>query len=372
MKRNQIVILVIALVIAALIYIRLRANQPDSIDEKKAGNTELFVPVRVVKNELKNQQIVSYGQISPLVEIDIAFEIQGRLKQGSLNLKPGVHFSAGQLLYSVDVEETKQTLSARRTSFANLIIGSLAELEMDYPQAANKWIDYLNKIQPTSTLPELPAFNSGKERMFMTSRNIISEYYNIKSLEERYKKYSYMAPWSGTVVDVISEPGSIINPGVKIARIAKVGDFEVKVPISLTQLDMFKSKGVSTFTDSKGEKVGTGKIVRISDVINQKTQSVDVYYSIKAFPDARIYNGMFVNAEIKQMATIESMAIPRMAVKDNKVLVLENTQLKTRLIEIVNTKPDTVFVKGLKDGETVLLEQVQSAQKVTKYKGIKR
>jgi len=233
-------------------------------------------------------------------------------------------------------------------------------------------IDYLNKIQPTSSLPELPAMSSGKERMFMTSRNIISEYFNIKSLEERYKKYSYTAPWSGTVVEVFSEPGSIINPGVRIARIAKVGDFEVKVPISLGQLDLFKEKGVATFTDSKNEQVGTGKIVRISDVINQKTQSVDVYYSIKSSQNVRIFNGSFVNAQINQMATIESMAIPRMAVKDNKVLVLENFQLKSRMIEIVNTKPDTVFVQGLKNGETVVLEQIQTAQKVSKYKGIKR
>lgn len=372
MKRNQIIILAIALILVTLIYLRLRLNKPDSVGDSKSENTELYVPVRIVKNQLKNQQIVSYGQISPLIEIDIAFEIQGKLKQGALNLKPGVRFSSGQLLYSVDVEETKQTLSARRTSFANLIIGSLAELEMDYPQVANKWIDYLNKIQPTATLPELPTMSTGKERMFMTSRNIISEYFNIKSLEERFKKYSYVAPWSGTVVEIISEPGSIINPGVKIARIAKVGDFEVKVPISLSQLDLFKAKGVATFTDSKRQKVGKGKIVRISDVINQKTQSVDVYYSINPTSDTRIYNGMFVNAEINQMATIESMAIPRMAVKDSKVMVLEDDQLKSRLVEVVNTKPDTVFVRGLKNGETVLLEQVQSAEKVTKYKGIKR
>ena len=372
MKRNQLIIIGIILVITALIYWRLKSKQPDSIEESKKTTTELFVPVRTVKNEVRTMQITSYGQISPIVEIDVAFEVQGRLEKGSLTLKPGVRFSSGQVLYSVDVEETKQTLSARRIQYANLIIAALAELELDYPQAVNKWIDFLNKVQPTSPLPELPAVTSGKERMFLTSRNILSEYYNIKSLEERYKKYTYRAPWSGTVVEVISEPGSIINPGVKIARIAKTGDFEVKVPITLSQIELFRSKGVATFFDSKENRIGSGKILRVSDVINQKTQSVDVFYSITADKKAMIYNGMFVNATINQTATVASMAVPRMAVKDNKLQILKNNQLVAKEIEIVNSKPDTVFVKGLTDGDKVLLEQIQSTQKITKYKGINR
>lgn len=372
MKRNQLIIFGIILIFSALIYWRLKSQKPDSIELSKQTDTELYVPIRTVKNEVRNMQLTSYGQVSPIVEIDIAFEVQGRLEKGSTTLKPGVRFSAGQLLYSVDSEEAKQTLSARRIQYANLIIGALADLELDYPQATNKWIDFLNKVQPTSMLPELPTISSGKERMFLTSRNILSEYYNIKSLEERYKKYTYRAPWSGTVVEVISEPGSIINPGVKIARIAKTGDFEVNVPITLSQLNLFKSKGSATFYNSKNEKVGSGKIVRISDVINQKTQSVDVFYSIKAEKEAMIYNGMFVNATIDQMATVSSMAVPRMAVKDNSIQVLKDNQLVVKEIEIVNSKPDTVFVTGLNNGENVVLEHIQTTQKITKYKGVKR
>lgn len=372
MKRNQLIIVGIVLVITALIYWRLKSKQPESIDATIKSNNELFVPVRTVKNEIRTMQITSYGQISPIIEIDVAFEVQGRLQKGSATLKPGIRFSSGQILYSVDVEETKQTLSARRIQYANLIIGALAELELDYPQAANKWIDFLNKVQPTTPLPPLPAITSGKERMFLTSRNILAEYYNIKSLEERYNKYTYRAPWSGTVVEIISEPGSIINPGVKIARIAKTGDFEVKVPITLSQIELFKSKGIATFYDSKDNKIGNGKILRVSDVINQKTQSVDVFYSIKAENKALIYNGMFVTATINQMATIASMAVPRMAVKDNKLQLLKNNQLITKEIEIVNSKPDTVFVIGLNNGDKVLLEQIQTTQKITKFKGINR
>lgn len=372
MKRNQIIILSLFLIVTGLIYVGLMANKPEAIDEKTKTSKVVYVPIRSVKNEIRTSEITSYGQISPIIEIDIAFEVQGRLQKGSITMKPGIRFSAGQVLYSVDVEETKQTLNARKIQFANLLIGAMPDIELDYPSQTNKWIDFLNQIQTNKSLPELPAINSGKERMFLTSRSILSEYYNIKSLEERYKKYTYTAPWSGTVVEVVSEPGSIINPGVKIARIAKTGDFEVKVPITLSQIEMYKSKGTAIFTNSKGEKVGTGTILRISDVINQSTQSVDVFYSIKPSGNVMIYNGMFLNASISQKVTFESMAIPRMAVKDNKINVLQDGKLISREIEIMNTKPDTVFVTGLKNGESVVLEQIQTIEKDKTYKGINR
>jgi len=372
MKRNQIIILGLFFVISAVIYVILRKNKADEAPKGAKSTTELFVPVRKVLNEIRPMEITSYGQVSPIVEIDVAFEVQGRLQKGTQTLKPGVRFSQGQTLYSVDATEARQTLNARRTQFAQLIIAVLADLEMDYPQSYNKWVDFLNKIQPGTMLPELPAIQSGKEKMFVTSKNIVAEFYTIKSLEERYKKYVYSAPWGGSVVDIVSEPGSIINPGVKIARIAKTGDFEVKVPISLAQIDLFKSKGVAKFTDAKKTLVGTGKIIRISDVINQKTQSVDVYYSISIIGNAKVYNGMFLNASINQVSTDESMGVPRMAVKDGQVMTLVNDKLIVRNVEIVNNKPDTVFITGLKNGEMVVLEQIQSLEKITKFKGITR
>ena len=102
-----------------------------------------------------------------------------------------------------------------------------------------------------------------------------------KRLEERLRKYTYTAPFDGTVVEIYAEPGSIVNPGGRIAKIAKTGDFEVKVPINTNLLERYRKEGTATFTNAKGTIVGTGKIIRVSDVINQRTQSADVYYSIQ-------------------------------------------------------------------------------------------
>ena len=248
----------------------------------------------------------------------------------------------------------------------------MPDIEMDFPSEKNKWLNFMNDLDPNKMLPDLPQFSSQKERMFMTSRNVISEYYNLKSSEARMMKYVYVAPFNGTVISVMAEPGSIVNPGSQIAKIAKTGDFEVKVPISIADLDLYSKKSSAEFTDASGKSIAKGKIIRISDVINQQTQSADVYYSISPVAQEKIYNGMFVNVAINMEAPRETMTLPRVAVKDGKVNILETPNIKSYGVTIVSSKPDSVYVTGLTNGQMVLMEQMGEIEKNTNYKGVVR
>lgn len=352
-------------------YFALSSNKKEFKKSMKEEKGEQFVPTRKVKNETRVMQLTSYGQISPVTEINVSFEVQGKLEKGFMLLKPGVKFSKGQLLYQVDNAEAFYTLSSRKSQFSNLILNALPDIEMDYPSEKKKWQDYLNKLKPNEKLPVLPEVNSQREKMFLTSRNIIAEYFNLKSAEARMEKYFYVAPFSGTVIEVYAEPGSIANPGSPIAKIAKTGDYEIKVPINLEDLEKFKAKHSASFTDAEGNKIGKGAILRISDVVNQRTQSADVFYSIQPEKNAMIYNGLFLNVILEEFSEVKTMPVPRLAVKEGKVLVLTNSSLSERSVIIRNSKPDTLFVTGLRDGEEVLLERTEIRKGIT-YKGIQR
>lgn len=372
MKRNQIIILSILFLVFALIFIVIKGKKKTVEKSIKEAQTIVYVPVKTVKNQEKELQIISYGQVSPNAEIDIAVEVQGKLEQGAMYLRPGVKFTKGQVLFRVDNEEAFYSLSARKTQLANLVVGAMPDIELDFPKEKSKWYSFLENIQAVKRLPELPEFNSNKERMFMTSRGIISEYYNIKSTESRMEKYVYIAPFNGTVLETYAEPGSIANPGTRLARIAKTGEFEIKVPISMMDIASYQKQGSVTFTNSNGELIGHGSINRISDVINQQTQSVDVYYSIKPQNNQKIYSGLFLNVSINQSAIKKSITVPRMAVTDGKVNVLKNEQVVSRQIQVVGNKPDSLYISGLEDGEKVILEKVEVNKNGKKFKGIIR
>jgi membrane fusion protein, multidrug efflux system len=372
MKRNQIIILGTLFLVFALIFITIKNKKKTDAKPLKEAQTIVYVPIRKAHNQEKELQIISYGQIDANAEIDVAVEVQGKLEQGQVYLRPGVKFSKGQVLFRVNNEEAFYSLSARKTQLANLVVGAMPDVELDFTSEKSKWSLFLDGIQASKRLPNLPEMNSSKERMFMTSRGIIAEYYNIKSIEARMEKYMYIAPFSGTVIETYAEPGAIANPGTRLAKIAKTDEFEIKVPISIEHLGSYQKQGKVTFTNSDGLMVGTGSIKRISDVINQQTQSVDVYYSINPVSNHKIYSGLFLNVAINQKAISKSITVPRMAITEGNVNVLKGNKIERRAIQIVGTKPDSLYIAGLNDGEQVILEKVELDTKGKIFKGIIR
>lgn len=372
MKRSQIILFAVFIVLTGIIYLTLSSNQKEYSKKTKTEKETVFVPVSKVANKMRHMEIISYGQITPSTELLVSFEIQGKLIKGNKTLKPGVKFSKGEMLFKVDNEEAFYSLSARKTNLANLVLTALPDIELDFPKEKNKWSNFMDDLDPGKLLPDFPTINSKKERMFLTSRNILSEFYNLKSTEARMEKYFYIAPFSGTVIEIYSEPGSIVNPGGQVAKIAKTGDFEIKVPIDLEDVDLYKSKNSAQFTNPKGEIVGAGKIIRISDFINQQTQSADVYFSITPVKGHKIYHGLFVNVKINKEAEKETMSLPRVAVKNGKVNVLKDQKIIPMDVLVVGQKPDTVFVTGLEDGLKVVLESVEQTREKVVFEGIER
>ena len=372
MKRNQIIILGSLLVIFGIIFFVISSKKKPAESAKKEEATTIYVPVRKVKNEEKELQIISYGQVTPMSEIDVAVEVQGKLEKGNVLMKPGVNFRKGQVLYRVNNDEAFYSLSARKTQLSNLVVSALPDIELDYPSELNKWLNFNESIQASKRLPNLPKVNSTKEKMFMTSKGVLAEYYTIRSQESRMEKYVYIAPFSGTVIETYAEPGAIANPGTRIARIAKTNDFEIKVPITIENIANYQKEGSVVFKNSDGLMVGTGRINRVSDVINQQTQSIDVYYNIKPVSGHKVYSGLFLNASINQKSISESITVPRMAVTNDKVNILEKGKVITKSISIVGTKPDSVYISGLSDGQQVILDKIEVDKKGKTFKGITR
>lgn len=368
MKRSQIILLSIALVLSALIYIPIVMNKKGYEKQEKTESKVVDVPTRAVTNKMHQIQMNSYGQISPVTELLVSFEVQGRLIIGDKRLKPGTSFRKDQVLYKIDLEEFITSMKARKMALYGVIAQSMPDFKLDFPNKSPDWQKFLNALGEEYILPELPKKRNEKEQLFWASRNVLSEYYNILALEQRAKKYFYKAPFSGTVIEIYSEPGSMVNPGVQIAKIAKTGEFELKVPVSLEDLDAYKEVSEAKFTDPEGNLMATGKIIRISDVVNQRTQSADIYYSVKPIEGKRVYNGLYLNVSIDHQRETPSVILPRTAVNEGKVWVLEGNKLNSLEVLHVGEKPDSVYVTGISDGQKVVLEQIGTPSEEITYK----
>jgi len=369
MKKRQIVILISILVVLGLIYIPILFKD-EKKEDKKAEEKSNYVPVFLAQNKVHNQTVSSYGQIVGNAQLNVSMQVQGEIDRDNRTLKPGTHFKKNEILIKVDRVEALYNLLSRRSAFINLISGILPDIYMDFPDEKAKWDNYLGKISATSALPELPSFSSQKEKLLVNGRNIPSEYYSIKSAETQIEKYYYVAPFNGVIIESTIEPGSMVSPGAQLLTIAKTGDYEVKAPIDIRDLELFKQTEKIYFVDTKKDTVGKGELSRVGKTINQQTQSVDAYFSIQPRNNQEIIIGSFVNLTVETPLFEESVLVPENAVYDNTVQILKDSIIIETSIKRVGTKPDSIFLKGIEDDTQLVLEPIKAPNDTTKFIGI--
>lgn len=369
MKLRGIIILGSVLILFAIIHFS-SGNPEKPKKETLEKGALVYVPVLEVENKMRNFFLESYGQLNAGQTLDMAFEVSGKLLEGSIRLRPGVRFNKGQLLFEVDAEEAKYALSARKSAYISMLVQVMPDIKLDYSDEFSTWENFLNAIDINKPLPQLPVAKSKKLNLLLNQRNIFAEYNNIKSQELRLEKHKYFAPFSGTVTDVFLEPGSIVNPGVRIASAMRTGDYELKIPISMEDLSMYQQKGTVDVIDVSGKKVGIARLSRISDVVNRMTQSLDAFFAIEPIAGTSLYNGMYVHIKLNKESYEEVMALPYLSVKNNSVRIVQDSSIVEVPVEIVASFPDTLLVRGLKNRVQVLVNSSEFIADSVKVVGI--
>lgn len=363
MKKRQLIILAITSVLLLFIVWRLASGKGD--DKKEQENTnenKKFVKIHTIQNDTVEIRINGFGRVSSSRNITLTAEVQGVLISTGFELKSGETFSQGQLLYKINDKEAQLALKARKSAFLNIMASSLADIKVDFPESASKWTAFLDNINLDNNLPELPEIKSSKEKTFLASRNVLTEYFNIKGDEERLKKYNVYAPFNGSVVDVTSEIGGIVNPGTPIATIIKTVALEVAIPVNTSDISLVKiGNNVKLFSQDK-TILFDGKVSRIAQNINSNTQSIDVFINIESNDKAKLYNGMYLEASIYAGNVYDADEIPRRSLlNDGRVFIVQDSIMLKKELTIVKKNKNTVIVKDLSDNDMVVIEPVPGA-----------
>jgi RND family efflux transporter MFP subunit len=198
---------------------------------------------------------------------------------------------------------------------------------------------------------------------------VLSEYFTIKSLEEQLRKYSVSAPFNGVITDVYLNNLSFVNPGTKIIRIVETGNYEIPVAVPTNQLHLINIGTKCRIMSTNGDEKGEGLVVRVSEVINKTTQSVNVYVKPNSKNASKFYEGEYVLVKIDAQTSHTGLRIPLSAIDENQVFVYSNKDslLRKRPIEILNENKNGAFISGLKNNEIVIIQEVLNFKDSTKY-----
>lgn len=370
MKLRHIVIIAIFVLVNLAIFKVLFSKGTE--EEKEIVKKEFVstLEAKKITNSIETFQAIGYGEVNSYNSLDVYAEVQGKLSKGKIELKPGVKFRKGDLLFSINDVEARLNLRSRKSAYINLLALILPDIKIDFNSEFNKWNNYVSSIRLNESLPQLPAWTSDKEKIFLASKNILSEYFSIKSLEEQLKKYYVYAPFSGVVMEVYTNDFSIVSPGSKIMKLGQTSNYEISVPMPVGHIANINVGSTASIYTTSDVLKGSGTVVRISEVINKNTQSVQLFIKPKAHEGQFFTNGEYVKVKVDIKGEYSGVRIPNSAVNDANIFIYnsKDSLLRKREINVLNENESGVFVSGLKDNEVVITQEVIAHQDSTKYK----
>lgn len=367
MKLRHIVVLVLFILINVIVLVALMANNKEKEEEQESRTVVPFLKGMKVQNQTENFRLTTYGSVSSFKTVNVSSEVQGKLAEG-ISLKPGVKFRKGQLLFHIKDTEAKLNLQSRKSTFINLIANILPDIKVDYQSEYEKWEKYLAVIELERELPVLPKWKNNKEKVFLASRNILSEYYAIKSMEETMKKYHVQAPFDGMIAEVYLSDYAVVNPGAQIMKIIETGNYEIPVPVPISRLPFISVGSQAKIFTTSGTFKGLGEVVRMSEMVDKTTQSVNVFVKPLNTDSVTFVEGEYVQVNLTEKGSFKGVRLPHAAIRENTVLIYKvDSTLVPRKIQVLDKNEEGVFVDGLKNKQIVVTQEVIAYSDTTKF-----
>lgn len=363
MKTRQIVtvVLVVGIIGGSIGLMGLFSGMKELPKQKPVvENTKQVRTQKVIYSEVATE-IEGFGRTSSSLPVDVIAEVKGSIQKGNIPLKEGQKFNKGDLLLKIDDTEARLRLKSKKSTFMKKIATILPDFKMDFPESFEAWQQYFENIDLDKPLQALPQYKNNKEKTYLATKDIFTDFYDIRSEEFNLSKHHIYAPFSGTITEVSLYPGTFVNMGSKVAKIIESNNLELKVAIPVEDIDWIKIGKTIDITNKNATKKWKGKVQRIGDFVNENTQAIDVF--VQLYPkQEKVYEGMYLKAEIPGETISKGMEIPRNAIFNNaQVYTVKDSLLKVQNVTIHKINSETVVFSGLEEGSEVVVEPLINA-----------
>lgn len=352
-RRLGIVLGLVLLVVAYLVATRLTEEKPAPPRKEEARSKPAVQTFSATVEEVATSLDVQ-GELVAFDKIDIFSEVTGALVSTSRPFKVGTYFPKGSVLIKVDNSEARLALLAQKSSLLNAITQLMPDLKVDYPESFAHWEQYLDNFDPEAAIKPLPEAVNDQEKYFIASRNLYTQYYNIKSQEERLGKYELLAPFGGVLTATSINPGAVVRAGQKLGELMNTGNYELQVTVPLSDLKYIQVGNTVNLYSDDLEGEWTGRVKRINNQVDAGTQTVKVFISASG---SNLREGMYLRGDIAARSIENAVRIPRELLIDQRaVYVVRDSTLELEPVEVVKITADAAIVRGLPEGTRLLKE----------------
>jgi multidrug efflux pump subunit AcrA (membrane-fusion protein) len=359
MKAKQILIplsILLGGVLIMLVLLNLKSEQP----KRERIIRPKTVQAKIIELDNINSEITAFGRLTSSQPVILYSEVAGILEKGNINFQSASSFKKGDLLIKVDDRQVKFDLNSTKSDFLNALATVLPELKVDFPDEFEKYQNYFNGCDFESNLKPLPKTDNQKIKIFLTRFNVYKLYYSVKNLEIRLEKHSFYAPFNGSIVSADLHAGSSVRSGSKIGELINLDDLEVEIPMAAQDIQWINHGSPVIFTSSEIGGEWQGNIKRIGKSIDERTQTVQVFVSVKN-NNNNLISGVFLKASIPGSKIDNAVSVPSRAIyNESFVYLVKNKKLDFRKVDVVRRQSENVIVTGnLQNGDTLVTDLLQ-------------
>ncbi|MEM7484446.1 MAG: HlyD family efflux transporter periplasmic adaptor subunit [Bacteroidota bacterium] len=299
------------------------------------------------------------GNLRAKKRVELFSEVQGVFRSGSKLFRTGQEYSTGQTLIRIDANEYYASVQSAKSDLYNLLTSIMPDLRLDYPEIYTKWQEYLNNFDLNNSTPKLPEITSEKEKFFISGRGIISNYYNVKNLEQRLSKYNIAAPFNGVLTEALVTEGTLIRAGQKLGEFINVGTYELEVSVSKTYGDFLKLGKKVQLSNLENTQDYMGEVTRINGRVDQGSQTITVFIEVSG---NNLKEGQYLEANVEAKEEANAIEVDRS-------LLLENNQIfvvRDSILDLIDVKPvyftdKKVVLKDVPDSEVIVAKSLSGA-----------
>jgi membrane fusion protein (multidrug efflux system) len=356
---KRIVVIAAFIFIVGLAYglMRFLAAQKEEMKQRPPVEAKRFVKAEPVNYTTIISQVAADGRLTSVAEVDIVAEASGRLQQGEVALKKGARFSQGDVLFVVYPDEAALALKASKSQFLNTLANLLPDIRIDYPDHEEGYMEFFSSISLDHPLPQFPEVKDEKLKIFLTSRNVLSQYYNIRKDELQLSRRTSIAPFDGTFTEVNLEVGSYTNAGGRVAKAIRTDELELEVPVKRFDAAWIKIGDPVTVESDRRGLSWKGIVIRKSPFVDPNTQSQAIFIKIQNHRNPGLLSGEYLTAEFPGHPIENAMEVPRNVVfNTNEVFVIVEDKLEKRVANIIKENEKTLVFNGLEEGEVLVMQ----------------
>lgn len=304
------------------------------------------------------------GRVRATDRMLVNAEVGGTLLRSGKAFREGVTFRKGEVLVRIDDAEVRAQVNAQQSAFLRSLVQLVPDLRYDLPEVAAKWEAYLRAVPVDGLLPQLPGMDSEQERNYLAGRGVLDQYYGIRALYERMARYVITAPFDGVVVSAAAEPGTIVNPGMRLGEFIAPGALELETAIPASELPLVKLGDTLRLSSTEGPGHWVGTLHRVGEHIDPATQTVKLFVDVRG---EGLRDGMYMSGTIEAGTLADAIAVPRSALLTGQGLyIVQDSLLRRTTVEVAHEGVEDAVVRGISDGAVVVVDRLSGA-----YEGLR-